>query len=117
MPINVSEAICADTAEIVTVIRYSGGLYVDGVWIPGTMFTFKTLCSVQQPTPSQLQMMPEAERDKDIRLFISKKPIYTTRDRINGEADKISYKGSEYKLIDSADWDSYGHTTAMGAKV
>jgi len=26
------------------------------------------------------------------------------------------YKGQQYKIINSADWDDYGHTIAMGVK-
>lgn len=117
MPINVSEALCTDTAEIVTVKRTTGGSYVDGIYVQGSESTFKTICSVQQPSPIELQNLPEGERDKDIRKFISKKPVFTTSDRDEIIADLIRYKGNDYKIISAGDWDSYGHTTSFGVRV
>lgn len=116
MPVNVSEALDTDTSEIVTVIRTSGGVYVDGIYQKGVQSTFKTVCSVQQPTPEELQNLPEGERNKDIRKFISKKPVRTASDRDGLIADLIRYKGFDYKVISAGDWDSYGHTTSFGAR-
>ena len=47
MPINVSEALDTDTAEIITVNRTTGG-YVDGVYQENVSATFKTIASMQQ---------------------------------------------------------------------
>lgn len=116
MPVNVSEALDTDTAEIVTVERTSGGGYVDGLYQKGTTSTFKTICSVQQPSPDELQNLPEGERDKDIRKFISKKPVRTASDRDGFIADVVLYKGVRYKVISAGDWDAYGHTTSFGAR-
>ena len=116
MPINVSEALGTDTAEIVTVERTSAGAYVDGLYQKGTVSTFKTMCSVQQPSPDELQSLPEGERDKDIRKFISKKSIRTTSDRDGLIADIVLYKGVRYKIISAGDWDAYGQTTSFGAR-
>lgn len=116
MPVNVSEALDTDTAEIVTVERTSGGGYVDGLYQKGTTSTFKTICSVQQPSPDELQNLPEGERDKDIRKFISKKPVRTASDRDGLIADVVLYKGVRYKVISAGDWDAYGHTTSFGAR-
>ena len=117
MPLSVAIAINSLTAETVTVTRYPVGGYVDGIWQSGVPTQFQALCSVQQPTPAQLEYLPQGERDRDVRVFISRLPIYTTRDREGSQADEIEYKGSVYRLIDAADWDSYGYTRAMGAKL
>ena len=116
MPINVSEALDSDTAEIVTVERRGTGTWVDGKYIKGDATTFKTVCSVQQPTPEEIQNLPEGERGKDIRKFITKKPVRTTQDKDADIADRIYYKGIWYKLVDAGDWNAYGHTTAFGAR-
>ncbi len=116
MPINVSEALDSDTAMIITVVRTENGSYVDGIYQEGTTSTFKTLASVQQPTPDDVQMLPEGERNKDLRKFISKKPIRTTSDRDEVIADKVIYKGNHYKIISVNDWDDYGHTTSIGVR-
>jgi len=114
MVINVSEALDSDTSQIITVERLSAGAYVDGLYVKGSTSTFKTLASVQQPTPKQLEILPEGEKGKDVKLFISKKRIRTTDDKRNLLADTIIYKSKRYKVINSADWDDYGHTTVMG---
>ena len=116
MVINVSEALDTDTSQIITVERTAAGSYVDGLYVKGSTSTFKTLASVQQPTPKQLEILPEGEKDKDTKLFISKKPILTTNDEAGLIADLVMYKGQQYKIISSADWDDYGHTMAMGVK-
>ena len=117
MPINVSEALDSDTAERITVTRTVPGAYVDGVYVKGSTSTFKTLASVQQPTLQQLQILPEGERDKNPRLFISKKPLRGTSDRDGIIADVILFKGMNFKIIDLGDWSSYGHTMAFGVRV
>lgn len=118
MVINVSEAINTDTAEIITVERDGGtGDFVDGLFVKGGITTFKTLASVQQPTPKQLQILPEGERDKNPRLFISRKPLRTTSDRDGTIADIVIYKGIRFKIIMPADWESYGHTMAFGVRI
>lgn len=116
MVINVSEALDSDTSQIITVERLSAGAYVDGLYVKGSTSTFKTLASVQQPTPKQLEVLPEGEKDKDTKLFISKKPIRTTNDEAGLIADVIIYKSQRYKVVTSADWEDYGYTMAMGVK-
>jgi hypothetical protein len=117
MPINVSAAIDSDTAEIVTVERTSSGGYVDGIYVSGTVTTFKTLSSVQQPTTQDLQMLPEGDRDANPRLFISKKLLRMVSDRDNLVADVVLYKGLRFKIIALGDWISYGHNLAFGVRV
>tara|TARA_R110000851_G_scaffold96792_2_gene209933 strand:+ start:18046 stop:18399 length:354 start_codon:yes stop_codon:yes gene_type:complete len=116
MTINVSEALDMDTGEIITVERTTGSEYVDGRYVKGTVTSFKTLASVQQPSPKDLENLPEGERNKDLLKFISKKPILTTSDKDSIIADTAIYKGKRYKIIKSGDWDTYGHTTSFGVR-
>ena len=117
MVINVSAALDSDTAEIITVERDGGeGGYVDGLYVKGATTTFKTFASVQQPTPRQLEMLREGERDKNPLLFISKKLLRTTSDRDNIIADIVLYKGNRYKIVSLGDWSSYGHTMGFGVR-
>ncbi len=117
MPINVSEAIDTDTAEIITVERLTGS-YVDGIYVKATTpIKFKTLASVQQPTTKDLIRLPEGQRDMDVRKFISLKPLLTASDRDGDPADIALYKSKRYEITVSGDWESYGHTTSMGVRV
>jgi len=116
MPINVAEALDMDTAEIVTVERNTGTI-VDGLWVPGTPTTFKTMCSVQQPTYQQLKALGGGERQDDTRFFISKKPVRTAQDKDGLPPDIIRYQGNRYKLVQNGDWSVYGHNSAIGVRV
>tara|TARA_R110000822_G_scaffold84867_3_gene199033 strand:- start:14478 stop:14828 length:351 start_codon:yes stop_codon:yes gene_type:complete len=115
MTLKVSEALCSDTAEIITVIRRSSG-FVDGLFVTGETRRFKTLASVQQLIPKDLLTLKESERTKDLRKFISIKPIQTSDDKENSIADIVLYKGKQYKIISSGDWDTYGYTESIGAR-
>jgi hypothetical protein len=116
MTINVSEALDSDTGEIVTVVRTVPGAYIDGIYSKGVESTFKTLASVQQPSAEQLDQLEEGERNRDARLFISKKPLRGMSDRDGTIADLVIYRGFRYKIIAPKDWSVYGHTTVMGVR-
>tara|TARA_R110000744_G_scaffold20470_1_gene53738 strand:- start:10029 stop:10382 length:354 start_codon:yes stop_codon:yes gene_type:complete len=116
MTITVSEALDSDTAIIVTVERQSGG-YIDGLWVDGTPTIFKTLCSPQPASAKERQILPEGDRDKDIFKFITKKPLRGVSDRDELSADIVIFKGNRYTILSPADWDLYGHTTSLGARV
>lgn len=116
MVINVKEALDTDIAKPTTIERTSTGGYIDGIYTPGTPSTFKALISNQQPSPKQLEVLPEGERSKDVRLFISNKPLRTADDKDEVLADVVISKGKRYKLVQAGDWNDYGHTTAMGVR-
>lgn len=118
MPINVSEALDSDTCLTLTVER-SGGpvVYVDGIATTPAPTTFKSLMSPQQPTAQQLEMLPGGERDKNIMLFISKRMVRGGDDDNGIDPDVIIFKGDRYKVIQVADWSTFGQTHAYAAKV
>lgn len=116
MPINVSEALDADTCAKVMVERVSPGSYVNGLYVPGTTSNFGTLASPQQPTPKQLEMVPEGERDTDIMLFICKRKVRTGDDSNDLQPDIILWNNERWKVVKVADWSTFGHTMAFGAK-
>ena len=117
MPINVGEALDSDTAVSITVERRSGGDYIDGIYAEGSIRIFKTLCSPQQPSPQDLQTLPEGERDKDLFKFITNKLLRTGSDRDTTQADVLIFKGNRFKIIAVGDWDTFGQTTSIGAKL
>ena len=116
MVINVSQALCNLTSEPVTVERTTGGGFVDGIYQKGASATFKMIASVQQPTADDLEQLPEGERNKDIRKFISNKLVRTASDRDGLIADLVIYDGIKYKIISVQDWSKFGQTTSFGAR-
>lgn len=117
MVIQVSEALDSDNAIMLTVDRQSVGSFVDGIWVPGVTTVFKSLISVQQPDAKELQLLPEGERQKDIRKFISTKALKTADQKTQTPSDLVNYKGAQYKIIKVNDYDDYGYTRALGARV
>jgi len=113
MPINVSEALDTDTAEVVTVHRRAPGSYVDGLWVPGAVTTFTTVASVQQPTMKQLQFLPEGERASDALMLYSKKKLFTVGVPTGQEPDVVEYQGGRYHVIAIGNWSAYGHTDGV----
>jgi len=116
MPINVSEALDGDTAEVITVSRTTGG-YVNGLYVKNPPTTFKTLASMQQPSHTELQRLKEGQRDKTLFSFISKKPLLTVNEKEGLPADTFTFKGNTYEVINSGDWSSYGHTSGIAAQL
>ena len=117
MTINVSQAIDLNTAKVTSVRRSEPGEYIDGMYVAGTTFVFKCLCSTQQPTPKELQILPEGMRNRDILKFISNKPLRGTSDRDNIQADVVRHRGKDYSITHEGDWNDYGHTTALGVRI
>lgn len=116
MTIDVSDAIDDDTAEELSVIRTTAGGYVDGIYVDGAETSFNSLISSQQPTPAEVQMLPSAERKKDIRKFISDDELFTDDDIASTVADQVIFRGFKYKLIKASGYQSYGYTRAFGAR-
>lgn len=117
MVIQVSEALDSDNAVMLTVDRQAAGSFVDGVWVRGVVTVFKSLISVQQPNAKELQLLSEGERQKDIRKFISIKSLKMANVEQQTQADLINYKGAQYKIIRVNDYDDYGYTRALGARI
>lgn len=115
MPINVSEAIDSDTGEKILVERETAGQYVDGLYVPGAVTTFKNFASVQPASDEEIQQLPEGERNKLIFKFIAKRPIRTTEDRKGQIADVILYDNTRWRVIGRANWLPYGHNIIFAA--
>lgn len=113
MTINVSEALDSDTAQLATVVRYEPSQQVNGIWQRPQTRSFKALMSLQQPSPKQLEILPENERTLDIRLFISNKRVRTSDEEEQVNADEIHLNGQKFKVIRSGDWNAFGHTTGL----
>lgn len=118
MTINVAEALCPDTAVIITVMRPTTGQVIEnGIVQRNTQYeNFTALMSPQQPQYKELQVLPEGERQKDIMKFVSNKPLYTADDRDQRLADLIQWKGNAYKVIYAGDWQTFGHTVVFAVR-
>ena len=121
MPISVCAAFTVENSQYLDVQRETGGRYDNGVWIAGSTVSIKVLCSVQQPTPSELKMLPEGERRTDVLKFFTKKILFRMderdeNDQPTGGADFITYKGLRYKIVKIENWGDYGYNVGYGVR-
>lgn len=118
MVINVSAALDSNSSELMVVEREAqGSRYVDGIYEQGGAETFRIRASVQQPSPDDLQILPEGERNKDILKFTCASLVKTTDDKERTMADHILYNNRKYKVISVQDFIKYGYAVALGARV
>lgn len=115
MPINVSEALNSDTALTLVVDRTTG-TYVDGVWTTNAPSTFKMLASPQQPTPKQLEILPEGERSKNVMLFICNKRVKTVDEKAGTPPDIINFDSKKFRVVALGNWITFGHVHALAAE-
>lgn len=117
MTITVNEALDYDLCEKVTLVTTSVGFYQNGLYVKGSESERNILASVQQPSPKQLEILEKGQRDRDIKLFICNAPVNTVDSGIGKPADKIIRKNDTYEVLQSSDWNSYGHSSVMAAKL
>lgn len=91
-----------DPADFVTVTkttRSSGGTYnTQGVWVPGTSSTDEIEIIIPQPVrPDELENLPQGEEAEDYLLSFTTDHVQVRVN--NAEADRISWGGYTYKVI------------------
>lgn len=90
-----------------TVNRYNGGQYVNGIWtIDTTPETFTVEANVQPMKYTDLLMLPESDRTKEwIKVYVALNDanhyqIRTAREGNGGwEADRFFWHSDEYKIM------------------
>lgn len=116
MAIDVSDAIDIDTADITSFVRQTSGEYVAGLYVKGAETLMSALISVQKPDKTELSLLPEGERAKDPKKFISSVELLTGDDKTNQLPDLVIYRGGRYKIIRTADWMPNNMFKAFGVR-
>ena len=97
-----------------SVVRDSGGAYVNGQYQPSYGTPFPVWASVQPVTPETVQMLPEAARTRAKLLAYagSEQPRIRTTDLDSGaSADRVTYRNTDFLAIEVADWT--GHVAGI----
>ena len=84
------------------VLRDIGGTHIDGKYQPSLGPAFFVSASVQPMDPQTVQMLPESARvTAKFTLFAStrERELKTTDLAGQTEADRIKYRGRQYRLI------------------
>lgn len=118
MPINVGQAIDANTGEKIYALRKTKGYYDDeGTWVEGKTTKIKMFASVQVPTKEELALFTGLERVKDTKMFWVKKNVKTVMSFEDEDADILVWDEKQYKAMGLGDWKSYGYQKVLGAKL
>ena len=95
------------TRDTVTLERFeSAGTYAKGVFTKGQSITCDILANVQPVKPSEMLLLPEAQRTKEtIKIFSSEalRPVAQTDSK---SADRVTYDSDVYEVISTKDWNA-----------
>lgn len=83
-----------------TLIRSTAGSYVDGVWVEGTETNVTIDVNIQPLKPSELLILPEADRSRQWWKMYSASEIRMDKQGTSGwAADEFVYQGDRYKVM------------------
>lgn len=93
-----------------TIFRKSEGSYVNGRWVEGTTSEIVLQVNIQPLKPSEILMLPEADRTRAWVKFYSADYARTLKEGVGGwSADEFIWKNDRYKIMKVDDW-----TNGMG---
>jgi len=108
----------ADLAEAYTIVR-SNGKFVMGGWKDSTT-NIKGFGVVTVARPSEIEMLPEGDRNSEIRAFYSAQPLYETRDNPQegtGVSDILLWNNFKYRVMVVAEYSNRRYWKAIAAKM
>jgi len=111
-----------DLSQKFTVIR-STGSFIKGLWTEGTVTEIEMWGNVTNPTPKDLDQVPEGDRVTGAMVFHTKQPIYVTRAGAgtkkdpNAISDKIIWRSEYYRLSGVSPYIDYGYYRAVGVRI
>lgn len=100
----------------ITVKSKSGGAFVNGFWVTGSISTSTIQASVQPLSPIDLQTLPENRRDKaTFRLYSN----YSFNTVGSNNPDIVVIDGVDYEVISLSVWKNnvINHYKAIVAKI
>lgn len=111
--INVGELITdPDFCQTFTLIRRVGE-WNEGVWNPSESRI--TMTGITHPASGrELEMLPEADRTKNLRTFYGRSGTTPRIETQNRMADEIAYHDSVFKIIQEQDFDDFGYWQVVG---
>lgn len=88
-----------------TIFRKSEGSYVNGRWVEGTSSEIILQVNIQPLKPSEILMLPEADRTRAWVKFYSADYARTLKEGEGGwSADEFVWKNGRYKIMKVDDW-------------
>ena len=89
-----------------TVSRVNGaGNYdANGRWIESAKSTFNIKASVQPLTPREMEMLPEARREKEAFRIYSDTKLNPASDKDGKNADIVAINGKNFEVLSCGSW-------------
>jgi hypothetical protein len=118
--INVADVVNdPDVAQSFTILRDSGGAYVNGVWTPGAPTTIPAYGPIRPATDRDIESLPEGDRIKEVKTFWSSQPMYGTRATagVGRSSDILTWLGLLYRVMSVAQSQDYGFYRAVAVRM
>ena len=96
------------TSTVTVKRRIDAGEWVNGRWEDGEIEEIEMDASVQQATPNELMMLPEAVRTRETLKIYAEEELRISDEKAGIKADSIVHNGKEYQVQKVDNW-SYGN--------
>lgn len=118
MPFSIAEVVNDPLfAQSFTITRSQGGTWQLGRWSNATTI-ITAWGSIQPPDPTELEMVPEADRVLGVVAIHTTQPIYPTNvDQTLGISDIATWHGQTYRILKVYEWQDYGYWKALAVRM
>lgn len=118
MPFSIAEVVNDPVfSQSFTIVRSQGGYYRQGRWVNATV-NVQAWGSIQPPTPTDLEMVPEGDRVSGVVQIHTTQPIYETNVELtNGISDIVTWHGQQYRVLRVFEWQDYGYWKALAVRM
>jgi hypothetical protein len=108
----------SDIGEPFTILR-SNGIFVAGGF-SSTTTTIAAWGIVTVAKPKELDMIPEGDRQNEVRAFYVTQPLYVTRDNAvegTGVSDVLVWNNIQYRVMVEPQYSNRGYWKALATKL
>lgn len=115
--INVSELINdPDFAQTFTVTRTTGA-WVEGNFTQAIPTTLNIIGIIQPMNTNDMVQLPEGDAIKGAINIYSLTPINTTSQTPSAVSDQVTWKGEQYKIIQTQNYSDWGYYKASAVRI
>jgi hypothetical protein len=118
MPFSIADVVNdLDFAVAFTIMRSQNGKFVLGRWVNQTI-QLNMWGPIQEPSPEELEMIPEGDRVSGVIAVWTTVPIYKTNVNLtNGISDIVQWHGENWRVLRDSDWMEYGYWKAYAVRM
>jgi hypothetical protein len=105
-----------DLAEPFTILRITGQQGTGG-WLAGTPQSISVYGTVSIASARELEMIPEADRVHEVRVFHSSTQMYGTSENRSGTSDILVWRGIQYRVLKNPNYSQRGFWEAFATRM